>query len=125
MTLMLFSMGAWIELSLMSSTLVLTLIWSVEVGVLASIALSLILVVKKSSRTRMSILVSLVYSSFLKSINTVCDMSKGRMPNSDRFKPINENPEAVEPLPGVLIVRVRESLDFGELRDQILSFHLY
>lgn len=53
----LFSMGAWIELSLMTTTLVLTLIWSVEVGVLTSVALSLILVVKKSSLARMSILV--------------------------------------------------------------------
>lgn len=116
--MILFSMGAWIELSLMTLTLVLTLVWSVEVGVLASIALSLILVVKKSSRTRMSILVCLVYSLFLDN-GTGCDILKGRMPNSDRFKPINENPEAIEPLPGVLIVRVRESLDFGELCDQI------
>jgi len=48
------------ELSLMNLTLILTLIWSVEVGVLSSIALSLLLVVKKSSQTRMSILVSLL-----------------------------------------------------------------
>jgi len=36
------------------------------------------------------------------------------MPGTDKWKPINENPEAVEPLSGVLIVRIRESLDFGE-----------
>lgn len=117
-------MGAWIELSLMTLTLVLTLIWSVEVGVLASIALSLILVVKKSSQTPMSILVWLFLLILFLSIETGFGMLQGRMPNSDRFKPINENPEAIEPLPGVLIVRVRESLDFGELCVQIWRLHL-
>jgi len=51
-------MRAWVELALMSLTLVLTLVWSVEVGVLSSIAISLLLVVKKSSQPRMTILVS-------------------------------------------------------------------
>lgn len=54
-------MNAWIELSLMSLTLVLTIVWSVEVGVLSSIALSLLLVVKKSSQIRMTILVSVPF----------------------------------------------------------------
>ena len=35
------------------------------------------------------------------------------MPGTDRWKPILENPEAEESVPGVLIVRIRESLDFG------------
>ncbi|KAF8589481.1 hypothetical protein K439DRAFT_1628706 [Ramaria rubella] len=101
-------MRAWIELSLMTLTLVLTLVWSVEVGVLSSIALSLLLVVKKSSHTRMSIL--------------------GRMPNSDSWKPINENPEATEPSPGVLIVRIRESLDFAnsaQMKERLRRLELY
>ena len=35
------------------------------------------------------------------------------MPGTDRWKPILENPEAEESVPGVLIVRIRENLDFG------------
>ena len=35
------------------------------------------------------------------------------MPGTDRWKPIIENPEAEETVPGVLIVRIRENLDFG------------
>ncbi|KAF8525973.1 sulfate permease [Hysterangium stoloniferum] len=101
-------MKAWRELFLMTLTLVLTILWSVEVGVLSSVALSLLLVVKKSSQTRMSIL--------------------GRMPGTDQWKPINENPEAIEPLPGVLIVRVRESLDFAnsaQMKERLRRLELY
>lgn len=35
------------------------------------------------------------------------------MPGTDRWKPIIENPEAEESVAGVLIVRIRENLDFG------------
>ena len=38
-----------------------------------------------------------------------------------RWKPIDENPEAEEDAPGVLIVRIRENLDFGAL----LSGHVF
>ena len=36
------------------------------------------------------------------------------MPGTTRWKPVNENPEAEEDVPGVLIVRLGDSLDFGE-----------
>ena len=36
------------------------------------------------------------------------------MPGTDRWKPIIENPEAEENVSGVLIVRIRENLDFGK-----------
>lgn len=54
-----FRMKAGVELALMTLTLVLTVVWSVEVGVLSSVAISLLLVVKKSSQPRMTILVCL------------------------------------------------------------------
>jgi hypothetical protein len=38
---------------------------------------------------------------------------QGRIPGTDRWKPINEIPEAEENISGVLIVRIRENLDFG------------
>jgi len=50
-------MRAWIDLSLMTLTFVLTIIWSVQVGVTVSLIISLLLVVRRSSRTRMTILV--------------------------------------------------------------------
>jgi hypothetical protein len=35
------------------------------------------------------------------------------VPGTDKWMPIQENPDAEEALPGVLIIRIRESLDFG------------
>ena len=50
-------MRAWIDMTLMSLTFFLTIIWSVQVGVTVSLIISLLLVVRRSSRTRMTILV--------------------------------------------------------------------
>jgi len=50
-------MGTWIDFALMSLTFVATIIWNVEVGVLLSVTISLLLVVHKSGKTRMTILV--------------------------------------------------------------------
>ena len=41
------------------------------------------------------------------------DVRQGRIPGTDRWKPIDDNPEAEEDASGVLIVRIRENLDFG------------
>jgi len=38
---------------------------------------------------------------------------QGRVPGTERYQPVNEEPDAQEDLPGVLIVRIKESLDFG------------
>lgn len=50
-------MRAWIDFGLMLLTFFSTVIWSVEVGILVSVTVSLLLVVHKSGQTRMSILV--------------------------------------------------------------------
>ena len=50
-------MRAWIDLMLMSLTFTFTLLWDVEVGILVSLVVSLLLVVHRSSKTRMTILV--------------------------------------------------------------------
>ena len=39
--------------------------------------------------------------------------NQGRVPGTERYQPVNEEPDAQEDLPGVLIVRIKESLDFG------------
>ena len=38
---------------------------------------------------------------------------KGRIPGTSRWKPVNEVPEAEEDVPGALIVRLRDNLNFG------------
>ncbi|KAI0067589.1 hypothetical protein BV25DRAFT_1818966 [Artomyces pyxidatus] len=101
-------MRAWIDMTLMSLTFVLTILWSVQVGVIVSLIISLLLVVRRSSKTRMTIL--------------------GRIPGTERWKPINENPEAEEDAPGVLIVRIRENLDFAntaQLKERLRRLELY
>ena len=40
-------------------------------------------------------------------------MFQGRIPGTSKWKPVNENPEAEEDVPGALIVRLRDNLDFG------------
>ena len=40
-------------------------------------------------------------------------MFQGRIPGTGKWKPVNENPEAEEDVPGALIVRLRDNLDFG------------
>lgn len=54
-----YRMRAWIDMALMSLTFILTIIWNVQVGVVVSLIISLLLVVRRSSKTRMSILVGL------------------------------------------------------------------
>jgi len=50
-------MGAWVDLALMSLTFVFSIVWNIEVGVVVSLIISLLLVVHRSSKTRMAILV--------------------------------------------------------------------
>ncbi|KAI8978222.1 sulfate anion transporter [Trametes punicea] len=101
-------MKAWIDLALMTLTFVLTIIWNVEIGIAVSVVISLLLVVRRSSRPRMTIL--------------------GRIPGTDKWKPIDENPEAEEDAQGVLIVRIRENLDFAntaQLKERLRRLELY
>lgn len=86
-------MGAWVDLAIMGMTFTLSIVWNLEAGIVISMVVSLLLVVHRSSQTRMTIL--------------------GRIRGTDRWKPLKENPDAEEPTPGVLIVRIRESLDFA------------
>ncbi|KAI1788302.1 sulfate anion transporter [Ganoderma leucocontextum] len=101
-------MRAWIDLLLMSLTFFLTIIWNVEIGIAVSVVISLLLVVRRSSRTRLTIL--------------------GRIPGTDRWKSIDENPEAEEDASGVLIVRIRENLDFAntaQLKERLRRLELF
>ncbi|KAF5384491.1 hypothetical protein D9757_006434 [Collybiopsis confluens] len=101
-------MSAWIDLLLVFLTFSLSIAWNVEVGIVVSLIISLLLVVHRSSKMRMSIL--------------------GRIPGTDRWKSINENPEAEEDVSGALIIRIRESLDFAntaQLKERLRRLELY
>ncbi|KAI0733717.1 sulfate anion transporter, partial [Fomitopsis betulina] len=99
---------SWTDLSLMALTFALTIFWDLEMGIAVSLVISLVLVVHKSSKPRMTIL--------------------GRLPGTDVWKPVDENPEAQEDTAGVLIVRIRENLDFAntaQLKDRLRRLELY
>ncbi|KAJ7154873.1 sulfate anion transporter, partial [Mycena crocata] len=99
---------AWVDLGLMFLTFFFAIVWDIEVGIMLSLIASLLLVVHRSSKARMTIL--------------------GRIPGSDLWKPINENPEAEEAVPGALIVRIRENLDFAntaQLKERLRRLELY
>ncbi|RXW25650.1 hypothetical protein EST38_g222 [Candolleomyces aberdarensis] len=101
-------MSAWVDLGVMTLTFVLSIVWNLEAGIVISMVLSLLLVVHRSSKTRMTIL--------------------GRIPGTDRWKPLKENPEAEEAVSGVLIVRIRENLDFAntaQLKERLRRIELY
>jgi MFS superfamily sulfate permease-like transporter len=68
-------MRAWIDMTLMNLTFFLTIIWSVQVGVTVSLIISLLLVVRRSSRTRMAILVGI---SFIKQDDCFAQMHRAR-----------------------------------------------
>lgn len=55
-------MRAWVDLALMTLTFVLSIVWNVEVGIGVSLVISLLLVVHRSSKTRMTILVSMMHN---------------------------------------------------------------
>lgn len=61
-------MRAWVDFGLMFLTFFLTVFWNLEVGVTVSVALSLLLVVRRSSKTRMTILVSIFFSFLIRRI---------------------------------------------------------
>jgi len=102
-------MRAWIDLGLTFLTFTLTIVWSVEVGVAVSIVISLLLVIHRSSKARLMIL--------------------GRIPGTDTWKPISEDPEAMEDsASGTLIIRIRENLDFAntaQLKERLRRLELY
>lgn len=103
-------MSAWVDLTLMSLTFFLSILWNIEVGVITSLVISLLLVVHRSSKPRMTILVRQCHPFYQ---YTTLILLKGRIPGTDRWKPVKDDPEAEEPTEGTLIVRIRENLDFG------------
>lgn len=53
------------DLAMMFITFTLSVIWNVEIGIVVSLIISLLLVVRRSSKTRMTVLVSLLQIDFI------------------------------------------------------------
>ncbi|KAI1332331.1 sulfate transporter family-domain-containing protein [Xylariaceae sp. FL0255] len=98
----------WTELSLMAIIFLVTVFFSLNLGIAIGIGLSLLQVVRHATRPRIQIL--------------------GRVPNSDRFENAEENPEEVEFIEGCLIVKIPEPLTFantGDLKSRLRRLERY
>ncbi|KAI1819800.1 sulfate transporter family-domain-containing protein [Xylaria intraflava] len=98
----------WTELSLMAVILLITVFFSLNLGIAIGIGLSLLQVVRHATRPRIQIL--------------------GRVPNSDRFANAEEHPEEVEFVEGCLIVKIPEPLTFantGDLKNRLRRLERY
>ncbi|KAI8994936.1 sulfate transporter family-domain-containing protein [Pilobolus umbonatus] len=98
-----FKIGAWRDLALLSVTFFATIMISLEFGTLIAVSLSLLLTIKQTSYPRISI------------------MGRVRGTNN-QFKAIQDDPDVVEHLEDVLIIRIDEPLFFantGQLKDRL------
>ncbi|KAI9477920.1 MAG: sulfate transporter family-domain-containing protein [Benjaminiella poitrasii] len=95
--------GAWRDLSLLVVTFLATVTISLEFGTLLAVTVSLLLTIKETSYPRISIM--------------------GRVKGThNKFRPIQDDPNVIEHLEDVLIVRIDEPLFFantGQLKDRL------
>lgn len=85
-----------------------TIIWSLELGMAVGVGMSVVAVIRHSTRARIMIL--------------------GRVPGTGTFKSAEDFPEEIEHIEGCLIVKIPEPLTFantGELRNRLRRLELY
>ena len=85
-----------------------TIFYSLSLGIAAGVGLSVIYVIRHSTRPRIQIL--------------------GRIPDTDDFENAEEFPEAIEFIEGCLIVKIPEPLTFantGDLKNRLRRLELY
>ena len=98
----------WSELGLMFLIFAATVLYSLPLGIAIGIGLSVISVIRHSTRSRIQIL--------------------GRVPGTDEFENAEDKPEALEFIEGCLIVKMPEPLTFantGELKGRLRRLELY
>ncbi|KAI8143918.1 sulfate transporter family-domain-containing protein [Fennellomyces sp. T-0311] len=104
-----FKIGAWRDLGLLLITFLGTVVISLEFGTLVAITLSLLLTIKETSYPRISIM--------------------GRVKGThNEFRAIHDDPDEIEHLESVLVVRVEEPLFFantGQLKDRLRRLENY
>ncbi|RDL39803.1 Anti-sigma factor antagonist SpoIIaa [Venustampulla echinocandica] len=96
------------ELGLMGIIFAATIFYSLTLGIAIGIGLSLISVIKHSTRPRIQIL--------------------GRIPGTNRFENAEANPDKIEFIDGCLIVKIPEPLTFantGDLKNRLRRLELY
>lgn len=96
------------ELGLMTIIFAATIFYSLTLGIAIGVGLSLLSVIKHSTRPRIQIL--------------------GRIPGTNRFENAEDNPDQVEFIEGFLIVKIPEPLTFantGDLKNRLRRLELY
>lgn len=96
------------ELGLMLIIVLATIFYSLNLGIAIGIGLSLLQVIRHSTRPRIQIL--------------------GRLPGTQRFENAEDHPERLEFVEGCLIVKIPEPLTFantGELKTRLRRLELY
>ncbi|KAF5872361.1 putative sulfate transporter protein [Botrytis fragariae] len=96
------------ELGLMFIIFASTIFYSLTLGIAIGVGLSLLSVIKHSTRPRIQIL--------------------GRIPGTNRFENAEDNPEKLEFIEGCLIVKIPEPLTFantGDLKNRLRRLELY
>ncbi|CAD6568133.1 MAG: hypothetical protein CYPHOPRED_002330 [Cyphobasidiales sp. Tagirdzhanova-0007] len=105
---------AWTDLALMATAFFMTLFFSVQTGIVVSVAFSLVLVVRQAARS-MGVQIM------------------GRIPGTEQWAPVEDIQDddylaSTEEVPGVLIVRLRETLHFanaGALKERLRRLERY
>ncbi|KAK7741836.1 hypothetical protein SLS53_004901 [Cytospora paraplurivora] len=103
-----FRIGAWPELGLMFLIVLTTIFYSLNMGIAVGIGLSLLQVIRHTTRPRIQIL--------------------GRIPGTQRFENAEVNPDRLEFIEGCLIVKIPEPLTFantGELKTRLRRLEMY
>ena len=96
------------ELGLMLIIFAATIFYSLTLGIAIGVGLSLLSVIKHSTRPRIQIL--------------------GRIPGTNRFENAEDNPDKLEFIEGCLIVKIPEPLTFantGDLKSRLRRLELY
>ncbi|RFU28440.1 hypothetical protein B7463_g7873, partial [Scytalidium lignicola] len=98
----------WTELGLMIIIFAVTIFYSLTLGIATGVGLSLLSVIKHSTRPRIQIL--------------------GRIPGTNHFENAEDNPDKLEFIEGCLIVKIPEPLTFantGDLKNRLRRLELY
>ncbi|KAH7035905.1 sulfate transporter family-domain-containing protein [Microdochium trichocladiopsis] len=98
----------WTELGIMFGIILITVFFSLNLGIAIGIGVSLIQVIKHSTRARIQIL--------------------GRIPGTQRFANAEDHPDQLEFVEGCLIVKIPEPLTFantGQLKSRLRRLEVY
>ncbi|KAJ1326907.1 putative sulfate transporter [Microdochium nivale] len=98
----------WTELAIMFGIILITVFFSLNLGIAIGIGVSLVQVVRHSTRARIQIL--------------------GRVPGTQRFANAEDHPEQLEFVEGCLIVKIPEPLTFantGQLKNRLRRLEAY